>query len=407
MNGRIIKGGALGLVCLLVIGGAAGCRSDTLETAYGASPGSEGRSSINGFAGLRQLYEHAGWRTRSLNRFSRRASRLEAIVWVPAAPTAVSPEATEWLEAWLRQGDKTLVFVTFDGVSDAAYWRRATPYAAPAQRLEYRRRWAEAAFAEFQQELRPQTPASNGWWRWQRLPQTCPVPFEKIVAGASPGSEDEKSPPPDNVAQQRTDTQPSLRVRFALSPAPDPTSADAETNAGSSNGSGAPVAGSANGGPGGGGGPPWQTSLHETAGDSSTEVLFQPRLSVAGGPPLLARVRSPEWGDSQILLGAGGTLIDNFALTTKGGRRIAAQLVSDSGTAAQVGFLRTENGVFVDDGDETAGARNGMELLVVWPISLITMHGALLGLGLADRDAHLWSAPARGPAQSERFRGSS
>jgi len=118
---------------------------------------------------------------------------------------------------------------------------------------------------------------------------------------------------------------------------------------------------------------------------------------------LLARVRSPEWGDSQILFVAGGTLIDNFALTTKGGRRIAAQLVSDSGTAAQVGFLRTENGVFVDDGDETAGARNGMELLVVWPISLITMHGALLGLVVLLIVMPIFGRPRRvvRPSQSD------
>jgi len=359
----------------------AGCRSEALETRYGASTGSAGRDSINGFAGLRQLYEHAGWRTRTLNRFNSRAGRLEAIVWVPATPTAISPEATEWLEDWLRQGDKTLVFVTYDGVSDAAYWRRAAPAAAPPQRLEYRRRWAAAAFAEFQQELRMPTPASNGWWRWRRLPQTSPVAAEQIVAGSSSGAHDKHSrTPTDKVDPRPAASQPSLRLRFGLRPAPDPKSAEAETDGGLNGGSGPQGSGAAQGNPAGGVIPPWQQAAVEAAGDSSAEVLFQPQLSVQGGPPLLARVRSPEWGDSRILVVAGGTLIDNFALSTKPGRRIASQLVADSGTAGQLGFLRTEGGVFVDNRDEAAGARNGMELLVVWPLSLITMHAALLGL---------------------------
>lgn len=367
--------GCLALICLTLL--LTGCRSKTLQTSYGDSTGYTGRESINGFGGLRALYEDVGWRTRSINRVNERARRLDTIVWIPDAPTGIRSDATEWFEDWMQPGGKTLVYVTYDGVSDAAYWRRAAQHATPQQRLEYRRRLANAQFDQFARQLRLEVPESNGWVQWQRLSNPRPVRAEEIqTAPAAALSDDETSHasaedegPRNDRTLESLGLDAPLSVRVQVGAVAESSEADSgnQTTGGTGPAAGAMF--------------PWNIQLHTVDEKSDADVRVRPAVSLASGVPLVTEVTSAEWGDSKVLIVAGGTLLSNFAFTTESGRTLASSLVADSGPAAQVGFLHTSvSPLAVDESDGSTAARTGMELLVVWPISLITIHGALLGI---------------------------
>lgn len=366
--------GCLALVCLTLL--LAGCRPKKLETSYGNSTGYAGRESINGFGGLRTLYEEVGWRTRSISRLNERARRLDAIVWIPDVPTGIQSDATEWFEAWMQAGGKTLVYVTYDGVSDAAYWRQAAQHATPQQRLEYRRRLANAQFEQFARQLRLEVPESNGWVQWQRLSNPRPVRTEKIqTAAAAPSSEETRRASAEDEGARNDQSLGSLGLDAPLSVRVEVS--DVAGSNESDNGN------QTAGGTGQAAGPvlPWNIPLHTVDEKSDTDVRVRPAVSLASGVPLITEVTSAEWGDSKVMIVAGGSLFSNFAFTTESGRMLASNLVADSGEAAQVGFLHTSvSPLSVDESDGSTAARTGMELLVVWPISLITMHGALLGI---------------------------
>ena len=122
-------------------------------------------------------------------------------------------------------------------------------------------------------------------------------------------------------------------------------------------------------------------------------MSFQPEVSNVDGQALVAKIQSKRWDQSQVIVVAGGSLVTNFALTRSTGHDIANRIVSEShqsfGDSTEsggselplAGFLTTDwSGVSVSDRKPGAPIASGMELLTVWPISLVTIHGVLLGL---------------------------
>lgn len=393
-KGNQLRASYLPIACLMLL--FAGCGTKTLQTDYGASTGYSGRESINGFAGLRTLYDDVGWRTRSINRLNQRARRLDAIIWIPATSTGIQEDATIWFEEWMQPGGKTFIYVTYDGLSDAAYWRQAAQHATPEQRLEYRRRLARAQFEEFARQLRLNVPESNGWVQWERRSSPRPVRAEELQsasgaslakAGASAtGSETgEKESAPDPLG-----VQVPLSVRIDVGPADSSSTSDSGKQAAAATPqAAAPMF-------------PWDLQLHTVDNPSVTDVRVRPAISLASEVPLVTEVTSADWGDSKVLVVAGGSLLNNFALTTESGRLLAANLVTDSGAPTQIGFLHTSAApLAVDDTDGSTEARDGMELLVVWPISLITVHGALLGIVIVLILMPVFGRPRRLPRPSQ------
>ena len=99
-----------GLVILAALMLLAGCEQQ-LSTEYGKSRGRSGSQSINGFATLRRGFEHNGWRTRDVRQLGAHLSRLDALVWTPGAGEHPDAEVIQWLQGWLDERPRTLIYV--------------------------------------------------------------------------------------------------------------------------------------------------------------------------------------------------------------------------------------------------------------------------------------------------------
>lgn len=347
-------------VVTLLLALSAGCSS--LQTEYGYSQDAKGKKSISGFGVLRQFYRHEGWKDRSVNRLSERINNMDALVWTPAADTTPTLEVTEWFDEWLARGNKTLVYVIRDYETDARYWTAASKLAAPEQRLEYRRRAARAQMAAKKKRLAQPAIISNGWFTAYALEppsQTTSLSGEWA----------------DDVGEFAKPYVIGYGLR-AYDAAKDMTSGLT---------------------------PPIVTPgfSMQTSGTTSVSVDFASLLETGDGKTIVGRVTSDEWPKSQIIVVSGGSMVNNYGLLEGSSRSLASNLVAASKevTASEfpkVCFLYSnESDVNISDLAEDANSPSGMEMLTVWPISLLTIHLAILGLVICLMLLPIFGRPRR------------
>lgn len=350
--------------------GLAGCTR--LETEYGKSTGIEGQRSLNGFGVLREVYRRQGWKDRTVARLSERANRIDAIVWTPTVDDPPSKEVTDWFEEWLEQGDKTLIYVLRDYQTEATYWQQAARLAEPEQRIEYRRRTARSHIEHLRLLLARPALITNGWFTAEPLQPPATI-------GETTGS----------WAGAIDSFAPSSRLEYELRAFEE--SDRAATGR---------VTATARFG-------------HTERGSSDTEVDFTPLVETETEIPLVARVSHPTWKDSQILVVAGGSLLNNFGLLQGASQRLALRLIeagrpaNGAGGAPVAGFLYSDQrGVLVSSLDPSQMAPSGMEMLTVWPLNLVTLHAAILGLVACLILLPIFGRPRRLPPRSSADFGS-
>lgn len=335
-----------------------------LNTEYGKSTGAEGQKSLNGFGVLRDVYRRQGWNDRTLARLSERVKKVDTIVWTPTATHAPSKEATDWFEEWLAQGDKTLVYVLRDYQTESTYWQQAARLAEPEQRVEYRRRTARSRIRYLRSLLeRPQL-ISNGWFTAVPLQPPEPVGETTGAWSAAVGG-----------------FEPHVRLEYEIREFEEKDRSSPSQ-------------------------PPMFTFGQAEMGFSDTEVDFTPLLRTETEIPLVARVSHPTWNGSQILVVAGGSLLNNFGLLQGASQRLALQLIERSrrengtGRPPTVGFLYSdERGVIVSSLDPDNMGPSGMEMLTVWPLNLVTLHAAMLGLVVCLMLLPIFGRPRRLPSR--------
>lgn len=310
----------IGWLLVVLFAFSGGCSKD-LPTEYGYSKGRSGTASINGLGALRQSFESNAWESRDLHRLNDRLQSIDALVWTPTLHKADESEAVAWFQEWLGERPRTLIYVLPDRGSEPSYWESARELAPSDQRVEYRRRYARSL-----------TRTMTHW---------------------TPGSYD----PQDSKAVIDRSWFRAERMPGML--------------------------------------PGWNiTARDEPGGDDVWHS--EPLLQRDDGMILVMRITPDDWDNqapsdapsgssSQILVVAGGSLVTNYGMTTLTGQAVARSLIAHSngttsGTTKRVGFLRSgPEGVPVSDSDEPP-ALSGMELLTVWPLSLITMHLALIAI---------------------------
>ncbi|TWU59177.1 hypothetical protein Poly51_19630 [Rubripirellula tenax] len=342
------------LVVLLLIA-TSGC-SD-LVTDYGESKGLKGQSSLNGFGALRNSYELSGFRARDVSRLTDRVGTSDAIVWTPQLMDGVDSDVTKWFERWLAKGNKTLVYVVPDSGSEADYWIEASRLAEPAQRIEYRKRAGQSINQRMIWRLNRKAMPSNGWFQVQPLEHRIDV---DVIKGEWSSDLAEKT--------RGDKTSTGLFAEFSVEPYDSTVVVP-------------PATGFVPTGPTGPSSPGFSSGA--TVVPSKTETTFRSFVS-HGDDSVVAEIRSTKWKGSKILVVAGGSLLTNFALAHQANAKLAAKIVNEStpsGVASPVaGFLTSDwMGVPVSESTPGVPVASGMELLTVWPLSLVTMHGALLG----------------------------
>ena len=391
---------------LLVALGLPGC-SRGLMPEYGNSKGTSGNKGINGFGALRKSFEANGWKARDVSRLSERLDSLDAIVWIPTTHQSYDAAAIQWVHDWLGDRPRTLIYILPDEGNLVRYWDKARELAPPEQRLEYRRRHAQSISdlmnGPYGYGRSPVDEIDRLWFkarmrrqerpRWEILSHstalsTSPTPttggptygaYNYAVDWASEGYE---------LADEDLSMQPlasdssgnPLAVRIFTPQKTKPAESAAQTKV-----------------------PDDQVDIF--APDSSANADADAMAEVEDDWEYEDWMDDQEWmdeaqwdrmlrrrqggygiGESEIIVVAGGSTVTNFGIVTDEGRDLAKQLLIESGkrvnaTTPRVGFITSGfGGVPVSDSSGQPQLASGMELLTVWPLSIITIHLALMGI---------------------------
>jgi hypothetical protein len=326
------SGTAVALLLIVIGIVLAGRRDERLPVAYGRRRGAEAAPSVNGTAVLADLYRRHGRRVGSVVRFSPALERYSTIVWVPNDFAPPDEEHRDYLENWLTAApDRTLVYVGRDYNAAIDYWDRVRQDAPPEQSDEIIRRAAEAhAHHEAARSAMP-SQEDTPWFTVAR---------------------DEPPQHIDNLSG--------------------PWAADLD---------------------------PKQAELHLegqlTIPASPRDDLKFETLLEANGQPLVFRVTCDTWDNGQIIVIANGSWTLNYPLVNHENRKLAARLIETSSKVDdRVVFVESEaDGPPIRDKEKPAGAPNALELLKVWPLNVILLHVAMLGVVLCLARAPIFGRP--------------
>ena len=126
------RGQFFGLVVALAL--LTGCSSE-LESEYGKRIGMA-PTSVNGTGALADMFAAAGHRVDSRQLISPNLQTATTIVWFPDDFSAPKAEVVLWLDDWLREGGRTLVYVGRDFDAAPLYWQKMRTSYTGARRLE-------------------------------------------------------------------------------------------------------------------------------------------------------------------------------------------------------------------------------------------------------------------------------
>jgi len=342
---RTIAGNMI-IFALLVTCGCSG----ELRTEYGASRGVEGDQSISGFGVLRRTYKNSGWSTSDVKRLNERLEKTNAIIWIPDTRDALYGNAIEWLEDWLAQDERTLIYLVPDGGCESQYFVDAHAFSKLEQRIEYRRRLARLQTDRLFQRLRNESIPENGWFSLDHV-------SEGVLIDKASGEWQINNQPPRN-AKEYPQTTGNLGITFKILPpvhsnAP-PTSAP-PTSA-----------------------PPMYGM---SQGTSTAQMMQETLLAATDGSAIVTRITADQWGSSKIIVVGNASLLCNYSLSTPLGQSIAEKLIEETSMVpGLVGFMSTGAlGAMISDIDPEINAVTGMELFTVWPLSLVMLHLAVIG----------------------------
>lgn len=299
-------------------------RRSTFRDDYGFSSGARG-TSVNGTSVLAGLFRVRGHRVRSLGRLSPVLNSSDVIVWAPNdfAP----PRAAErvFLENWLRQRPRTLIYVGRDFDASISYWQWMTSVAGKGESEETQRQLARAIAAhEVSRQALPQGTDAD----WFQVERDLPRRAVQSVDSTDPA-----------WSQDLAGDGWDLEIGARLVPLP------------------------------------------ETRRDGSLGPSVQVLLA-SEGEALVTRLSHPRWGQSKMVVVTNGSMLLNLPLVHPRNRQLAERLVGlcpHSGSS--VTFLENgPDGLLVRTASQAADYRNGFELFTVWPTNVISLHLAALGI---------------------------
>jgi hypothetical protein len=377
-----------------------GC-AEELPTKYGNSTGPVGQQSINGFGALRDSLIASGWSTRKLTTLSDRMNGLDAVVWMPNVLISPRPDEMLWLADWLRQRPRTLVYVLCDPGSESDYWETMSSQVDAGQKSEYERRAAEhlsKVMTEFTWGTRPQPLlVDHRWFSTRYRPLQVPsweiLPHDPASDSITPPSPFPHSQP--EAARKKRPASPSAGPVSGIDEIDGDEYFEAdwlrfETLVASEDGVPLAIRLTSN---------PNQTRVWHryedrvAAGAFDSDAPVIPDSTFGPGPnsvtPQATGTPTGMIGQSEVIVIAGGALINNFAVLKyerPQGRELVRRLITEMAQRTvndppRAGLIHSDSGgLEIDSEDEKPSVGLGSEWLTIWPISLVTLHMALIGV---------------------------
>jgi len=376
---------SVALVCLAM---TIGCTTRVTQI-YGESDGFAAKCSPGGMTVFRDMVESRGFRTLTVRSLSpANMNRLNTLVWTPDRFPVHNKSTYDWLSQWMSLGNKTLIYIGRDFSPHAAYWdeiaRQTPPSGVAGPDRVLARDQASLEQLRLDGERRANRPLLvMPWCKWN-LPvgdlhqvNTLGGPWGKSIDAAS------------TCIQLRSGMQPlrtkeinDLRKQLNWDSEHASPNAAPKTNPYDKT---------------------WlldDSNLREVANnlDSGQLPRWTSMLTAEDNQPLIAIASEGSLGISQVVLVANNSLFSNYSMLRPAHRQLAGQLIGEF-SAGSVGFLSGENDPMIRS-DNAEEQQRGFEMLTVWPLNVVTIHAAFLGIATVIAAFPIFGRPKRLPTPS-------
>jgi hypothetical protein len=383
----------LGCVALLTICGCGG--SDTAHP-YGEIKGWHLLSSRNALGVHRRMWELKGVRCLTPRKLSNRLDQVDVIVLVSQEFAPPGPEARRWLEQWLRSNPgRTVIYFGRDFNANKFYYQQTRAHLTAQQQQLADLEIAGIETTEIQGRLesytesnfcdwfyldadRPEAVATQWTGPWvSELPSQAGWPLRTRLM--PPDNRYKEKPPSwilalpevnplapvDGESEESSEQEEPLIYRSLWQQDEVDTLEK------------------------------WQQSFDQML---TAEVLLQsPDVG-----PLVFRLRDQQrLGQGQIIVVANGAPFLNASLVEPAFGQVAQQLIHQCLPAKRAAFISFgSSGLLVSNVDEADEREAGWEALTQWPISVITMSAAMLGLVVCAYLLPILGRPRQYPPRS-------
>ena len=362
-----------GIVCGILLL-SSGC-SSRVTMVYGESDDYRAKCSPAGNTVLRAMVEERGHKTYTVRSLSpANMERLNTLIWCPDDFPNHKKETFTWIEQWLAKGNRTLVYIGRDFSPQAAYWSDiATQQGnSPANRAKWLVAIDEIAGANNSLDAKRRLSRSSlvmPWCRWE------------LRGGRLQTVRSLKGPWSEGVDVQ--DTNIEVRSAFLPLKASELSTLKNELESAIDKRKSVPPVGVP---------PPptavplrfgpedWESQQVELISGVNQEKLpeLKTLLTDSDLTPLIGIVDTDSIAGSRIIIVNNNSLFCNHSMLRSAHRDIAAMMM-DEFSDGGVGFISGEEDPLIRT-DNLDDRQRGFEMLTVWPLNVVAIHAAFLGL---------------------------
>ncbi len=291
--------------------------TESLATKYGRLRGDGYANSVNGTAVLARMFQDAGHKVTVATRLSPRVLDAEVMVWAPDDYTPPNDEVRNYFLRWFDyNAGQTLIYIGRDFDAAPQYWQDIHDV---TEDLRVARVEREAAFAEsghLTARFQVEDAQDADWFVTDT--RSPPVQVKKLAGDWAEG-----------VDAAQTDI--SLDVRLSVPKAKPESPLEFES------------------------------------------------LLIGDGESLVTRITRKD-GKGEILVVQNGSFLLNYPLVRHEHRKLAGKLIEHCGSPGKVVFLESDaTGLSIVEKD-VPSQTYAFAVLKVWPINIIMLHAAMLGI---------------------------
>lgn len=327
---------------------------------------------LNGIGAHQRMWESAGAKLVFPTRLSPLLETMDTVVLVGRTYAPPGVEARDWLERWLSQKQgRSVIYFGRDFDAELYYRELTLTKVAKPEQERARQLWAMQAALQF--SIRVSETSPNIFCRWfyrdggrktERVSQfTGPWARDLIDESGFWPVSIPLLPPNEELRQS---TQAAMVAEFQKK------SSSSNTTIGS-----------------GPNGLVFRSNWYRNEIDSAQELDAEweraPRSEVLLASnrqtPLVTQLTSTSFLGSRILLVVNGGPLLNGSLTAALQRKIATKIIQQCQPAKRVAVLvYDQSGIRISNMKEKDPRVAGLEMLTVWPLNILSMHAALLGI---------------------------
>ncbi|MFO0943626.1 MAG: hypothetical protein U0930_23060 [Pirellulales bacterium] len=366
------------LVLALVL---SGCRQQATTNSFG-SVTEEARTSLNGLGVHKRMWELAGAKCFSPRSLSFKLEKADTIVMVPQTFDPPGLEARKWLEDWLKRSPgRTLIYFGRDFNAETYYLEELIKSTSGTEKARLEFELANARTSELNNRLDSYSESTFCGWFYLDASQPCVevTTFEGLLADEVdssslhwpvrtrllPPHEDQITRLPSWLSGKGKlpKVTPPPFIRFKSGKVT--TGDDSDKLITRSN---------------------WTNDELETKDDWNDQFNQLPDsemlLASKDGVPLVYRLTSEErFGDGQIIVVANGIPFLNGTLVKPQFSQVGEQIVELAQSPKRVALVAYDDaGIQISNFEEMDARGLGIEMLVQWPLSAITIPACIAGI---------------------------